>query len=59
MWVMAYIKKTEVREFAKRKDLRVSGDFYGALDQVVDWYLSKAAERATGNGRKTLKGVDL
>ncbi|MBR9681010.1 MAG: DUF1931 domain-containing protein [Candidatus Altiarchaeota archaeon] len=56
---MAYIKKTEVREFAKRKDLRVSGDFYDALDQLVDWYLSKAAERASGNGRKTLKGVDL
>ncbi|MBR9689543.1 MAG: DUF1931 domain-containing protein [Candidatus Altiarchaeota archaeon] len=56
---MAYIKKTEVREFAKRKNLRVSGDFYAALDQLVDWYLGKAAERASGNGRKTLKAVDL
>lgn len=56
---MAYVKKTEVREFAKRKDLRVSGDFYDALEQLVDWYLGKAAERSTGNGRKTLKAVDL
>lgn len=56
---MAYVKKTEVREFAKRKDLRVSGDFYDALDQLIDMYLTKAGERAAGNGRKTLKGVDL
>jgi len=56
---MAYIKKTEVREFAKRKDLRVSGDFYDALDQLIDTHLVRASERASGNGRKTLKGVDL
>ena len=56
---MAYIKKTEVRAFAKRKDLRVSGEFYDAMDRFIEWHLEKAAKRATGNGRKTLKAVDL
>ena len=56
---MAYVKKTEVREFAKRADLRVSGEFYGAIDRLFEELLSKAARRAKGNGRKTLKSVDL
>jgi hypothetical protein len=54
-----YVKKTEIRSFAKRKDLRVSGDFYDAMDGIVEWHLQKATDRAMGNGRKTLKPVDL
>ena len=56
---MAYVKKTEIREFAKRSDLRVSGEFYGAIDRMIEDALGKAARRAKGNGRKTLKAVDL
>ena len=56
---MAYVKKTEIREFAKKKDLRVSEEFYGAIDRVIESELAKAAKRASGNGRKTLKAVDL
>lgn len=56
---MAYVKKTEVRAFAKRKDLRVSGEFYDAMERFLEWVLEKAAKRAAGNGRKTLKAVDL
>ena len=56
---MAYMKKTEIREFAKRKNLRVSEEFYGAMDRLVESELTKAARRASGNGRKTLKAVDL
>jgi histone H3/H4 len=56
---MAYMKKTEVREFAKKKDLRVSEEFYNAMDKFVDEVLMRAARRASGNGRKTLKAVDL
>lgn len=56
---MAYVKKTEIREFAKRTELRVSGEFYGGIDRTIEELLSKAARRAKGNGRKTLKAVDL
>ena len=54
-----YIKKTEIREFARMNDLRVSGEFYDALDRLIDEAMRKAAKRASGNGRKTLKSVDL
>ncbi len=56
---MAYVKKSEVREFAKRRDMRVSGEFYDALEAAVEELLSKAATRADANGRKTLKAADL
>jgi len=56
---MAYIKKVEVREFAKKKDMRVSGDVFDALDRAVEDLLRKATERAKANGRKTVKNLDI
>ena len=37
----------------------VSGDFYGALDGYVRDAIKAAEERATANGRKTLRPQDL
>ena len=39
--------------------INVSGEFYGALDAAVRNLIKAAEERAVGNKRKTLKGVDL
>jgi histone H3/H4 len=39
--------------------INVSGDFYGALDGAVRGLIAQAEERATANGRKTLRPQDL
>ena len=51
------VVKSAVR--ASLKGMRSGGDFFKALDEKVAIILKKATERAKGNGRKTLRGVDL
>ena len=51
------VVKSAVR--GQLKGMRASGDFFKALDEKVAHKISHAIERAKGNGRKTLRGVDL
>ena len=39
--------------------INVSGEFYAALDSAVRELISTAEERATNNGRRTLRPHDL
>jgi histone H3/H4 len=41
------------------KGLRVSGDFFPALDAVIAHKMEMAVKRAKANGRKTLRPADL
>ena len=50
------VKSAVRKEIGK---MRASGDFFKALDEKVAWKIKRAIERAKGNGRKTLRGVDL
>ena len=56
---MSFIVKKTVQDFAKKKKLQVSGDFYGALDKKIEHILEGAAKRTSENKRKTLKAYDL
>lgn len=56
---MTFIVKKAVQDYAKKKNLQVSGDFYGALDKKIEGYLDSAAIRTGSNKRKTLKPYDL
>ncbi len=56
---MTFIVKKAVQDYAKKKSLQVSGDFYGALDNKVEKILDYAATRTGSNKRKTLKPYDL
>ena len=56
---MTFIVKKAVQDYAKKKKLQVSGDFYDALDKSIEMLLDKAAKRTGENKRKTLKGYDL
>jgi histone H3/H4 len=56
---MTFIVKKAVQDYAKKKKVQVSGDFYGALDRQVEKLLDKAAARTGDNKRKTLKSYDL
>lgn len=50
------INKSKVKDST---DLNVSSDFYEHLNKTIHELISKAAERAKANGRKTLKPMDL
>jgi histone H3/H4 len=39
--------------------MRFAGDFYNALDKKVEDMLKEAARRAKGNGRATIRPIDL
>jgi len=51
--------KSAVRKSAKAKGMRVSGDFFKALDVCIAECIVGATKRAKANGRKTLRGYDL
>lgn len=54
---MALAVKSAVRKSVK--GMRISGDFFKALDKCIAECISGAAARARKNGRKTLRGYDL
>ncbi len=56
---MALAVKSAVKGLAKSNNMRVSGDFWKGLDEMLTWKLKRAAERAKANGRKTLRASDL
>jgi len=57
--IMSFVVKSKIQEFAKKNNLMVGSDFYGALDKEIERILKAAAKRCTENKRKTLKAYDL
>jgi histone H3/H4 len=55
--LMSLIVRSKVKNAAK--GVRVSGDFYDALDKKVQEVIKQASVRAKGNKRSTLRPVDL
>ena len=53
------IVQARVHELVRAKDKRVSDKFLVALSEHVDQVIAKAIERATANGRSTLRPEDL
>ncbi len=53
------VVKSKVREYAKTKDIRLSGEVFDALTKKVAADLDAAIKRAKENGRKTVKSYDL
>ena len=56
---MPYVVKKAIQDYAKKNNVQVSGDFYGALDKKIETILDGAAKRTKDNKRKTLKPYDL
>jgi histone H3/H4 len=56
---MSFVVKKAIQDYAKKKNLQVSGDFYEALDKKIGEILGAAAVRTSENKRKTLKPYDL
>lgn len=53
------VKRTEVKEYLKNSDLRLTGDLIEKLDKKVREILDKASNRAERNQRKTVMSHDL
>ena len=51
------VVRSKIKDVAK--DCNVAGDFADALNKVLNFCVSKAVERAEGNGRKTVMAKDL
>jgi len=51
------IVKSAVRDLIK--GMRASDDFFKELDALIVRRCKRAVERAKGNGRKTLRGIDV
>lgn len=50
---------SKVKAYVKGKDLRVAGEMLDELNKHVSQMLDRAADRAKGNGRSTIKATDL
>ena len=50
---------SKVKEAVKAAGCNCAGDLTGALSTVVAGLITKAAERAKANGRKTVRATDL
>ncbi|MCK4883385.1 MAG: DUF1931 domain-containing protein [Candidatus Diapherotrites archaeon] len=50
---------SKVKEAIKAAGCNTAGDATDTLSGVVAGLISKAAERAKSNGRKTVRGVDF
>jgi len=51
--------KSAVKELVAKNKMRVSGDFWNALNERIEWKIKRAIERAKANDRKTVRGADL
>jgi histone H3/H4 len=54
-----FIVKKAIQDFAKKNNMMVGSDSYGAVNKAVEAMLREAAARCKSNGRKTLKAYDF
>lgn len=51
--------QSKVKDHARDKGARVSGDFIDELSREVEHLVNRAIERAQSNGRNTIRAGDL
>ncbi len=56
---MALVVKSAVKAIVSKSKMRISGDFWKALDKKVEFEVKAAIDSAKANGRKTVRGADL
>jgi len=56
---MAMVVASKVKALIKKEKMHTAGDFMPALEKVMEHKVEMAAKRAKGNGRKTVRAVDL
>lgn len=56
---MSYVVASAIKELLKKHDMMTAGDFPEAASAFLEEAIKKAADRATKNGRKTVRPEDL
>jgi len=56
---MAMVVASKVKALIKKEKMHTAGDFMPELEKVLARKVEMAAKRAKGNGRKTVRAVDL
>ena len=56
---MALVVKSAVKGVIAKNNMRVSGEFWKAMDGTLERKIQAAIARAKDNGRKTLRACDL
>ncbi len=56
---MTLVVASKVKEHVNSKNMMSSGDLAEHVSGLAEWLLTRALERATANGRKTVRGEDL
>lgn len=50
---------SKVKEFLKKSDVNMGGDFIEGLSKEVEILAKKAVQRCKANGRKTVRACDV
>ena len=56
---MSAVVASKIKEILKKGGMMCAGDFTDACSAMIEDACKKAAARAKGNGRKTVRPVDL
>ncbi len=54
-----YVVASKIKEIVKKENMNMASDFAEALSGKVEELVKAAVKRAQGNGRKTVRAVDL
>ena len=53
------VVQSKVKDLIRKNKMKCASDVLDAVNHIVTWHITKGAERAKSNGRKTLRGADL
>lgn len=53
------VVQSKVKELVKKSKMKCSSDVVAGLSKIIAHHITKGVERAKGNGRKTMRAVDL
>ena len=55
----SYVVQSKVKELVKKGKMKCSSDVISGMNRIISHHVTRGIERAKGNGRKTLRAVDL
>lgn len=53
------VVQSKVKDLVRKAKMKCSSDVITGLNHLISTHVTKGVERAKGNGRKTLRAVDL
>lgn len=56
---VSLVVQSKVKELIKKSKMKCSSDVVDGLNKIIAQHIAKGVERAKGNGRKTMRAVDL